>query len=389
MEKLDDFLAFMVEHEASDLYLTVGAEPSIKCHGHVEAIHGVPAFEPKGVFPFFEPTLSEEQKQYFTTHHEMNYALSVSDVGRFRINLFHQRGETGAVIRHIKTYIPHPDELLLPEVTKQLILEKSGLILFVGATGTGKSTSLASLVEYRNSSQSGHIICIEDPIEYIHKHKRSIINQREVGLDTASYQDALENTLRQAPDVIMIGEIRTRHEMQHALTFAETGHLCLSTLHAANAGEAIERCINFFPKDHRDQLLYDLSINLRAIISQRLVKTVVGDRIAAFEVLVNTPLIKDLIRAANVDHIKECINKSNVVGMQSFDQHLYQLHMQGKITLDEALRNANSKNNLRLRITLQQGDSFNSKLSFAKDPDEEKEALNQFFRVPVNSIKKK
>jgi twitching motility protein PilU len=285
----------------------------------------------------------------------MNLAHSETGVGRFRVNIFQQRNQTAMVIRNIKVDIPTVEHLGIPQVLKKIIMQKRGLILFVGGTGSGKSTSLASLIDYRNCNSSGHIITIEDPIEFVHHHKKSIINQREVGVDTDSYEDALKNTLRQAPDVILIGEIRDRETMEHAIAFAETGHLAISTLHANNANQALDRIINFFPDERRGQLLMDLSLNLRAFISQRLIPTVDGKRSCAVEVMIGTPLICDLIMKGEIHKIKEVIEKSTNIGMQTFDQALYELFKAGKISLEEALRNADSQNNLRLKISLSEG----------------------------------
>jgi twitching motility protein PilU len=282
----------------------------------------------------------------------MNLAIQEKDVGRFRVNIFQQRGEIGIVARHIKTDIPNLDELGLPVILKDLVMSKRGIILFVGGTGSGKSTSLAALVDHRNVNSDGHIITIEDPVEFIHHHKKSIINQREVGMDTHTYEDALKNTLRQAPDVILIGEIRSRETMEHAIAFAETGHLCLSTLHANNANQALDRIINFFPEDRHKQLLLDLSLNLRSFISQRLVPTPEGKRTAAVEIMIGTPRICDLIKQGKITELKEVMEKSEQQGMKTFDGALYELYKTGRISYEEALKNADSKNNLRLRIQL-------------------------------------
>jgi len=296
--------------------------------------------------------MDEEQQSEFETELEMNLAYTISGIGRFRVNIFKQRNEISIVARNIVTEIPSVDTLGLPPVLKDVVMAKRGLVLFVGATGSGKSTSLAALIDHRNSNSGGHIITIEDPVEFIHKHKKSIINQREVGVDTRSFQKALKNTLRQAPDVILIGEIRDRETMEHALAFAETGHLCISTLHANNANQALDRIINFFPEERRNQLLMDLSLNLRAFISQRLIPTVDGKRAAAIEILLGTPSVSEMILRGEVEGIKEIMQKSENLGMQTFDTALFRLYEAGKITLDEALKNADSANNLRLRIKL-------------------------------------
>ena len=294
--------------------------------------------------------MDDVQIAEFERKPEMNLAISEDGIGRFRVNIFKQRNTVSLVIRHIKTDIPAWEALGLPEVLTEVIMSKRGLVLFVGATGSGKSTSLASLIDHRNINSAGHIITIEDPVEFVHPHKKSIVNQREVGVDTDCYEDALKNTLRQAPDVILIGEIRDRDTMEHAIAFAETGHLAISTLHANNANQALDRIINFFPEERRNQLLLDLSLNLRAFVSQRLVKTVDGKRCAAVEILLGTPLVQELIHKGNVHEIKEVMNKSENLGMQTFDGALYRLYKDGRIDLDEAMRNADSPNNLRLRI---------------------------------------
>jgi twitching motility protein PilU len=297
------------------------------------------------------------------------------------VNIFRQRNSISLVIRNIKMDIPAWEDLGLPPVLTEVIMAKRGLVLFVGATGSGKSTSLASLIDHRNTHSAGHIITIEDPIEFVHSHKKSIVNQREVGLDTDCYEDALKNTLRQAPDVILIGEIRARDTMEHAIAFAETGHLAISTLHANNANQALDRIINFFPEDRRNQLLLDLSLNLRAFVSQRLVKTVDGKRTAAVEILLGTPLVQDMIRRGDVHEIKEVMEKSENLGMQTFDSALYRLYQAGRIDLEEALRNADSPNNLRLKINLNQDKATTvkkpvalSSLSLIEDFDEDSSA---------------
>ena len=282
----------------------------------------------------------------------MNLAITEKGLGRFRVNIFRQRNQVSMVVRNIKTQIPSMRSLNMPPIMQDLIMSKRGLILFVGATGSGKSTSLASLINYRNETSAHHIVTIEDPIEFLHAHKKSVVNQREVGIDTDSYEDALKNTLRQAPDVILIGEIRERETMEHAIAFAETGHLCLSTLHANNSNQALDRIINFFPDDRRSQLLLDLSLNLRAMISQRLIPTIDHQRIAAFEILLNSPLVAQLIKKGEVTEIKATMERSENIGMQTFDRALFTLYRDGRISLEQALRNADSENNLRLAINL-------------------------------------
>jgi len=346
-----DYLKIMVMKDASDLYLSTGAPPIGKFHGVMKVLEKA-TLTPDRIKEIAYSVMDKEQIQRFEEKPEMNLAISEAGIGRFRVNIFKQRNTISMVVRNIKTVIPHWETLGLPPVLTDIIMSKRGLVLFVGATGSGKSTSLASLIDHRNNNSAGHIITIEDPVEFVHQHKKSLINQREVGLDTDSYEDALKNTLRQAPDVILIGEVRERHTMQHSIAFAETGHLCLSTLHANNANQAFDRIINFFPEDMRDQLLLDLSLNFRAFISQRLVKTTDGKRTAAVEILLGTPLIQELVRRGDIHEIKEVMDKSENLGMQTFDSALFKLFRQGRITMDEALRNSDSPNNLRLKINL-------------------------------------
>ncbi len=349
--KFDEYLTVLAKNDGSDLYLSTGAPPCAKFHGKLRPIEKVPM--PAGAIKDIAwHIMDEEQRDQFEHELEMNLAYSIPGVGRFRVNIFKQRNEISMVARNIVTVIPSAESLGLPDVLKETIMNKRGLILFVGATGSGKSTSLAALIDYRNSNSGGHIITIEDPVEFIHHHKKSVINQREVGVDTRSYHAALKNTLRQAPDVILIGEIRDRETMEHALAFAETGHLCISTLHANNANQALDRIINFFPEERRPQLLMDLALNLRAFISQRLVPTMDGKRCAAIEILLGTPTVSELIMRGEVEGIKEIMQKSENLGMQTFDAALFKLYNAGKITMEEALRNADSANNLRLRIKL-------------------------------------
>ena len=336
--------------EGSDLYLSTGAPPMARVNGSMTPV-GDPLANGQAA-GILDAALTDAQRHDFATTSELNVAISIAGMGRFRVNAFKQRGEVSIVARSIKTDIPDMASLGLPPLLKQLSMAPRGLILFVGATGSGKSTSLASMIDYRNANSAGHIITIEDPIEFVHRHKQSVVNQREVGMDTDSYQNALENTLRQAPDVILIGEVRSRETMEHAIAFAETGHLCLTTLHANNANQALDRIINFFPEDRRDQLLMDLSLNLRAVVSQRLIKTVSGGRTAAVEVLLGSPRIKDLIRKGEVAEIKEAMEQASTEGMVTFDQALLQLYKDRRIDAEEALRNADSENNLRLAINL-------------------------------------
>jgi twitching motility protein PilU len=296
--------------------------------------------------------MSDKQQREFTEANEQNLALYYPSMGRFRVNVFRQRGCVGVVIRQIKANIQGLDDLQLPQILKEISMTKRGLVLVVGATGSGKSTTLAAMIDYRNSSSAGHIVSVEDPIEFVHVHKKSIVTQREIGMDTSSYATALKNALRQAPDVILIGEIRDLETMEAAITFAETGHLCIATLHSNNANQALERVMNFFPSERHQQIYLQLSLNLRAIVSQRLVRTVDGGRAAAVEVLLDTPRVKDLVHKAQVAELKEAMEKGTNAGMQTFDQHLYELYKSGKVTLDEALKNSDSQNNLRLRVKL-------------------------------------
>ncbi len=351
-----DYLKYFSERDGSDLYLSTGAPPSAKFYGKLVPIEKEP-LPPNRVKEIAYSIMNQEQIKDFEHKPEMNLAISESGVGRFRVNIFKQRNQISMVIRAIKTEIPHYKDLGLPETLPKLVMQKRGLVLFVGGTGSGKSTSLAALIDYRNSNSAGHIITIEDPVEFVHHHKMSIVNQREVGMDTNCYDDALENTLRQAPDVILIGEIRTAEQMEQAIAFAETGHLCISTLHANNANQALDRIINFFPEERHKQLFLDLSLNMRGIISQRLIPTIDGKRAAAIEILLGTPRVCDLIKQGKVDEIKEVMLKSEAQGMQTFDTALYHLYKEKKISMDEALKNADSKNNLRLRITLEENGS--------------------------------
>jgi twitching motility protein PilU len=344
-------LRILASQDGSDLYLSTGAPPCAKFNGVLRPL-GAEKLKPGQVAEIAQGLMDKEQQLDFHRELEMNLAVSMAGIGRFRINIFMQRNEVSLVARNIKLDIPKFEDLHLPPVLLDVIMEKHGLVLFVGATGSGKSTSLASLIDYRNSNASGHIITIEDPVEFIHRHKKSIVNQREVGVDTRSFHAALKNTLRQAPDVILIGEIRDRETMEHALAFADTGHLAISTLHANNANQALDRIINFFPEERREQLLHDLSNNLKAFVSQRLVKTVDGKRRAAVEVMMGTPTIRDLIQRNQLNDLKGIMEKSGHLGMQTFDSALFELASTGVITEEEAVKYADSKNNLRLRMKL-------------------------------------
>ncbi|MBU2831690.1 MAG: PilT/PilU family type 4a pilus ATPase [Acidithiobacillus ferriphilus] len=350
MSVLDDLLVLMVEKNGSDLYLTVGSPPVMKIDGKAVSL-GTEMLKPSQVLNLAKEILGMERLQEFQREKEINMAISAPGIGRFRVNGFFQRGELSFVLRAIKTQIPSLEQLRLPPILKDLAMTSRGLVLFVGATGSGKSTSLASMIQYRNQNAAGHILTIEDPIEFLHKNAMSIVNQREVGIDTLNYERALENALREAPDVILIGEVRSRDTMDHAMAYAETGHLCMSTLHANNANQAIERIINFFPEDRKKQLLMDLSLNLRAVVSQRLLPIKgQGGRVAAIEVLINTPAIADLIYKGEVGLLKDAMARTNDVGMQTFDQSLRQLFMDGLVEYEDALRGADSQNDLRLAI---------------------------------------
>ena len=345
-------LKVMSDRGASDLFVTAGAAPAIKVDGTIKPLTKE-TLKPEQARKLVYSTMNDKQLAEFEGTHECNFAISAQGIGRFRVSAFVQRNTPGMVMRRINTYIPTLEELNLPPVLKDLSMTKRGLILFVGGTSTGKSTSLASMIDYRNSHHAGHIITIEDPIEYIHHHKKSIVTQREVGLDTDSYEVALKNTLRQAPDVILMGEIRDSETMKYGLSFAETGHLCMATLHANNANQALDRIISFFPSDNHAQVWMDLSLNLKAIVAQQLLPTVDGQgRRAAIEVMINTPLIQDMVRKAAVHEIKDVIKKSTNIGMQTFDQSLFQLYKEGVISYDVALSHADSSNDLRLMIKL-------------------------------------
>jgi twitching motility protein PilU len=350
--EFNSLLKLMVAKRASDLFITSGVAPSMKVNGRMMPV-AKDALMPAQARDIVLGIMTTQQREEFERTKECNFAISASKIGRFRCSAFVQRDSIGCVLRRIETTIPELDDLFLPSVIKNLAMTKRGLCIFVGSTGSGKSTSLAALVGYRNANSSGHIISIEDPIEFIHNHKQCIITQREVGLDTASYEIGLKNTLRQAPDVILIGEIRTRETMEHAIAFAETGHLVLSTLHASNANQAIDRIINFFPEDRRDQLFMDLSLNLRAIIAQQLVrkKESTGRRVVT-EILLNTPLCSDYIRKGEVHKLKEVMKRGTEQGMKTFDQALYELYSEGVIAYDEAVLHADSANEVRLMIKL-------------------------------------
>jgi len=344
-------LTLMDRNDASDLYITAELAPSYRISGRLHTLKQ-PPLSGMDCERLATSIMNERQRSSFSMNYEMNLALSYDDIGRFRVNIFRQRGCTGMVIRKVKSDIPDIPALGLPDIFKDIVMAPRGLVLLVGATGCGKSTSLAAMIDWRNSSADGHIICIEDPIEYVHKHKRCVITQREIGTDTIAYQDALKNTLRQAPDVILIGEIRDRETMEHALVFAETGHLCLATLHANNSNQALERIINFFPEEMHTQVGLNLALNMKAILSQRLTKTPDDKRCPATEVLVNTPLVADLIGRWDIGEIKQAMSKGKNYGMHTFDQSLVQLWMDGRITEEEAMRHADSINEVRLQIKM-------------------------------------
>ena len=350
--ELEQLLRLMVEKGGSDLFITAGVAPAIKIHGKIMPV-GRTALSPEATRELVLGAMNEQQRREFAQTLECNFAISARGIGRFRVSAFYQRNLVGMVLRRIETRIPTLDELGLPDIVKEIAMSKRGLVLFVGATGTGKSTSLAAIIGHRNENSTGHIVSIEDPVEFLHPHRNCIVTQREVGIDTDSFEVALKNTLRQAPDVILIGEVRTRETMDYAVTFAETGHLCLATLHANNANQALDRIINFFPPDWHQQIWLDLSLNLRAIIAQQLIPTADGKgRRAVIEVMLNTPLVADLIRKGAVEDIKPLMTRSTELGMQTFDQALYDLYTQGEISYDNAIAYADSANDLRLMIKL-------------------------------------
>jgi twitching motility protein PilU len=346
---LTELLKNMLDKGASDLFITVGAPPALKVNGELVPFNAKPIIREQAE-EILRSAMNDKQQAEFRDTHECNFALSLDGIGRFRVNAFVQRGSVGLVARHINTIVPTLQQLGLPPILGQLVLEKRGLILMVGATGSGKSTSLAALLNHRNEHSRGHIITIEDPIEFMHPHKKSLIMQREVGVDTDNWFAALKNTLRQAPDVILIGEIRDRETMEYAITFAETGHLCLATLHANNSNQALDRIINFFGIDRRPQLLMDLSLNLRGIVSQRLIPSSDGGRVPAIEIMLSSPLVSDLIHKGEVHELKPIMAKSRDLGMCTFDQALFDLCASGRIAPDTALRFADSQNGLRLML---------------------------------------
>jgi twitching motility protein PilU len=349
---LHDLLKLMMARNGSDLFLTADFPPAFKIDGKIAPVSAVPLSSQHTV-ELARALMNDRQAAEFEAHKEANFAISPTGIGRFRVNAFVQQGRVGIVMRTIKSEIPRVEQLGLPKLLNELAMTKRGLIIVVGATGSGKSNTLAAMIGYRNENSAGHIVTIEDPVEFVHPHKSSIVTHREVGVDTESWEVALKNTLRQAPDVIMIGEIRDRETMEHAVAFAETGHLCVATLHANSSNQALDRIINFFPEDRRAQLLMDLSLNLRAIISQRLIPAIGGKgRVPAVEIMLNSPLIADLIFKGEVGTIKDIMKKSREIGMQTFDQSLFDLYEAQKISYEDALRNADSINDLRLNIKL-------------------------------------
>jgi twitching motility protein PilU len=357
-----DLLRLMVNKGGSDLFLTAGFPPAIKIDGKITPVSNQP-LTPQHTQELARSVMNDRQAAEFESSHECNFAVSPAGIGRFRVNAFVQQARAGLVFRTINTKIPTCDELGLPEVLKEVVMTKRGLVIIVGATGSGKSTSLAAMLGHRNENSYGHIITIEDPIEYVHEHKKCIVTQREVGVDTDSWAVALKNTLRQAPDVILMGEVRDRETMDYAIAFAETGHLCMATLHANNSNQALDRIINFFPEERRPQLLMDLSLNLKAMISQRLIPKAEGKgRLAAIEIMLNSPLISDLIFKGEVHEIKDVMKRSRELGMQTFDQALFELYEAGLITYEDAMRNADSMNELRLEIKLRGGEARQTNL---------------------------
>ncbi|GAB1233120.1 PilT/PilU family type 4a pilus ATPase [Ferrigenium sp. UT5] len=352
-ELVHNLLRGMISQNASDLFVTAGFPPAFKIDGKMTPVSNQ-ALTAQHTQELARSIMNDRQAAEFESTHESNFAINPPGIGRFRVNVFMQQQRVGMVLRTITTKIPSFEDLSLPPILKDVVMTKRGLVILVGGTGSGKSTTLAAMIGHRNHNSYGHIITIEDPVEYVHEHDKCIITHREVGVDTDNWQNALKNTLRQAPDVILIGEIRDRETMEYAVAFAETGHLCMATLHANSANQALDRIINFFPEERREQLLMDLSLNVKSLISQRLIPKRDGKgRAAAFEILLNSPLIADLIFKGQVHEIKEVMSKSREIGMQTFDQALFDLHEAGMISYEEALKNADSVNDLRLKIKLE------------------------------------
>jgi twitching motility protein PilU len=375
MNTIQDWLHKLHDSKGSDLFVTVGAPPCIKVHGKIKPLTRE-ALTHEMVHDIIDSIMNAEQREEFHSTRECQFAVSLEGVARFRVSAFYQRNSVGMVCRRIETKIPTFEELDLPDSLSELAMQKRGIIILVGATGTGKSTTLAAMLGQRNMSASGHIITIEDPIEFVHKHRKSLVTQREVGIDTESFEVALKNTLRQAPDVILIGEIRTREAMEHAITFAETGHLCLTTLHANNANQAMDRILHFFPEDRHPQVLLDLSFNLKGVVAQQLVPSIDGSRRhVALEILLNTPLIQEKVRKGKIEELKELMKDSRHHGMVTFDQSLLELYQEGLISYEEALRHADSANDLRLAVKLSEGgdaDSLSGKLQDMNLIDDER-----------------
>jgi len=375
MNTIQDWLHKLHDSKGSDLFVTVGAPPCIKVHGKIKPLTRE-ALTHEMVHDIIDSIMTADQREEFHSTRECQFAVSLEGVARFRVSAFYQRNSVGMVCRRIETKIPSFEELDLPESLSELSMVKRGIIILVGATGTGKSTTLAAMLGYRNMNASGHIITIEDPIEFVHKHRKSLVTQREVGIDTESFEVALKNTLRQAPDVILLGEVRTREAMEHAITFAETGHLCLTTLHANNANQAMDRILHFFPEDRHPQILLDLSFNLKGVIAQQLVPSVDGSRRhVALEILLNTPLIQEKIRKGKIEELKELMKDSRHHGMMTFDQSLLDLYQEGLISYEQALRHADSANDLRLAVKLSEGgdaDSLSGKLQDLNLVDDER-----------------
>jgi twitching motility protein PilU len=358
------YLKLMVQKNGSDLFFSTGAPPNLKAEGRTMPIGDTPMGH-GAVRKLAYSIMSDDQVKEFEATMECNLAVSIDGLGRFRVNVFRQRGDVAMVIRYIKGDIPSIEALKLPQSLKELIMMPRGLILVVGSTGSGKSTTLASMIDHRNANATGHILTIEDPVEFLHTHKKSVVDQREVGLDTLSYEVALKNAMREAPDVILIGEIRDRQTMSHAIAYAETGHLCLSTLHANNANQALDRIVNFFPDSAHHQLYMDLSLNLKSVISQRLVKSKDGKRVPAVEIMLLTTFVAELIQKGDIHAVKEAMEQGTERGMQTFDQALYKLYNDGNITLEEALANADSRNNLSLKIRLAESGKVEGKASMS------------------------
>ncbi len=367
LSKIQEWLTVLHKQEGSDLFLTAGAPPCIKVHGRIKPINREPMGD-SAVRDVVLSMMNDEQRQEFEETHECQFAISMKGLARFRISAFYQRNSIGAVCRRIDTHVPSFEEMDLPKVLGDLAMSKRGIILLVGATGTGKSTTLAAMMGHRNHNSTGHIITVEDPIEFVHRHGKCLVTQREVGIDTESFEVALRNTLRQAPDVILIGEVRTRESMEHAITFAETGHLVLTTLHANNANQAMDRILHFFPEDRHAQVLMDLSFNLRAMIAQQLVPSVDGNRRhVALEILLNTPLVQEKLRKGAIDELKPIMKDSTHHGMITFDQSLLRLYQEGQISYEEALRHADSANEVRLAVKLSESGDASSLTSHLED----------------------